>query len=85
MGKKERETEVVGTLLNTIRVKLETMPVRNSKIMKSFEVLDHLETSVEKQHDKMAIESMVTFLSSITIAPIKQELAQLKQHLQISF
>ena len=85
MGKKERESEVVGTLLNAIRVKLETMPVRNSKIMKSFEVLDHIETSVEKQHDKMAIESMVTFLSSITIAPIKQELTQLKQHLQISF
>ena len=85
MAKKERETEVVGTLLNTIRVKLETMPVRNSKIMKSFEVLDHLETSVEKQHDKMAIESMITFLSSITIAPIKQELTQLKQHLRISF
>ena len=85
MERKELETEVVGTLLNTIRVKLETMPVRNSKIMKSFEVLDQLETSVEKQHDKMAIESMVTFLSSITIAPIKQELSQLKQHLRISF
>jgi|SRR3954469_10693360 hypothetical protein len=85
MGKNNQETEVVGKLLNTIRVKLETMPVRNSKIMKSFEVLDHLETSVEKQHDKMAVESMVTFLSSITIAPIKQELNQLKQHLRISF
>lgn len=84
MEKNVHETEAVGNLLKTIRVKLETMPVRNSKIMKSFEVLDRLETLVGKHHDKLVIESLITFLASITIAPIKQELNQLKQHLQIS-
>ncbi|WP_394239331.1 hypothetical protein [Niallia oryzisoli] len=83
--KKEHETEAVGNLLSTIRVKLETMPVRNSKIMKSFEILDRLETLIGKQQDKLAIESSVNFLSSITLAPIKPEINQLKQHLRLGF
>ncbi|KAA9014486.1 hypothetical protein [Niallia endozanthoxylica] len=82
---KKNETEAVGKLLNVIRVKLETMPVRNSKIMKSFEILDRLETLVGKQQDILAIESSVNFLSSITLAPIKPEIKQLKQHLQLGF
>lgn len=84
MEKQKHETEAVGNLLNTIRVKLETLPVRNSKIMKSFEILDRLETEtlVKKPHDQMAVERLVNFLASITLAPIKQELNQLKQHLQ---
>lgn len=82
---KKNETEAVGKLLNTIRVKLEKMPVRNSKIMKSFEILDRLETLVGKQHDKLAIESSVNFLSSITLAPIKPEIKQLKQQLRLGF
>lgn len=77
------EKETVGTLLNSIRVKLETMPVRNSKIMKSFEVLDHLEGELGKQQDKLTIEKWINFLSSITLAPIKQDLKQLKQHLSL--
>ncbi|WP_071393200.1 hypothetical protein [Bacillus tuaregi] len=81
---KKNDTEV-GNLLNTIRVKLETMPVRNSKIMKSFEILDRLEALVGKQQDKLAIESSVNFLSSITLAPIKPEINQLKQHLRLGF
>jgi len=82
---KKNETEAVGKLLKAIRVKLETMPVRNSKIMKSFEILDRLETLVGKQQDTLAIESSVNFLSSITLAPIKPEIKQLKQHLQLGF
>lgn len=82
--KKELEFENVGNLLKTIRVKLESMPVRNSKIMKSPEILDTLETLVVKQQDKLAIEKLVTFLASITLAPIKQEVNLLKQHLKIS-
>ncbi|MCQ6274525.1 hypothetical protein JMM81_06010 [Bacillus sp. V3B] len=80
----KHETEAVGKLLNAIRVKLETLPVRNSKIMKSFEILDRLETEalVGKPQDKMAIERLIIFLASITLAPIKQELNQLNQHLQ---
>lgn len=77
------EKETVGKLLNTIRVKLETMPVRNSKIMKSFEVLDHLEGEIRKQQDRFAIEKWINFLSSITLAPIKQDLNQLKRHLSL--
>ncbi|WP_338471102.1 hypothetical protein R4Z10_20385 [Niallia sp. XMNu-256] len=82
--KKDQEFETVGHLLKRIRIKLETMPVRNSKIMKSPEILDTLETMVVKQHDKLAIEKLVTFLASITLAPIKKEVNQLKQHLNIS-
>ena len=84
MEKNEHETEAVGKLLRSIRVKLETMPVRNSKIMKSFEVLDSLETLVAKQQDKRTIERLIIFLASITLAPIRQEIKQLKQHLRIS-
>jgi hypothetical protein len=79
----EMENEAVKTLLQTIRVKLETIPVRNSKIMKSFEILDRLETLVGNQQDKLAIEKLINFLSSITLAPIRQDLKQLKQHLQM--
>lgn len=84
MEKNQHETEAVDILLNTIRVKLKTLPVRNSKIMKSVEILDRLETEslVEKPQDKMALERLITFLASITLAPIKQELNQLQQHLQ---
>lgn len=77
------EKETIKKLLNSIRVKLETMPVRNSKIMKSFEVLDHLEGEISKEQDRTAIEKWITFLSSITLAPIKQDLKQLKQHLSL--
>lgn len=84
VDRKEQEFEVVGNLLKTIRVKLESMPVRNSKIMKSPEILDTLETLVVKQQDRLAIEKLVTFLASITLAPIKKEVKQLKQHLKIS-
>jgi hypothetical protein len=83
MKKNEHENEAVGKLLNSIRVKLETMPVRNSKIMKSFEVLDHLEGWIGKQQDKLAIEKLITFLASITLAPIRQDIKQLKQHLSL--
>jgi len=82
--KNELEFETVGSLLSTIRKKLESMPVRNSKIMKSPEILDKLETLVDKQHDKLAVEKLVTFLASITLAPIKKEVNLLKQHLNIS-
>ncbi|WP_428910163.1 hypothetical protein [Niallia sp. Krafla_26] len=82
--KREQEFETVGHLLKSIRVKLDSMPVRNSKIMKSPEILDTLETLVDKQHDKLAVEKLVTFLASITIAPIKKEINLLKQHLKIS-
>jgi hypothetical protein len=81
--RREQEFETVGNLLSTIRVKLESMPVRNSKIMKSPEILDTLETLVDKQQDKLAIEKLVTFLGSITLAPIKKEINLLKQHLNI--
>ena len=86
MTKSGHEVETVGKLINTIRVKLDSMPVRNSKIMKSSEILDQLETEAlaEKQSNKMAVESLVTFLASITIAPIKQEIKQLKRHLNLS-
>nr|WP_295971491.1 hypothetical protein [uncultured Bacillus sp.] len=77
------ENEIVGKLLHSIRVKLETMPVRNSKIMKSFEVLEHLEGEIGRQHDRLAIEKLINFLSSIALAPIKQDLHQLKQHLSL--
>ncbi len=80
--KKELEFETVGNLLKTIRIKLESMPVRNSKIMKSPEVLDTLENLLVKQQDKLAIEKLVTFLASITLAPIKKEVNLLKQHLK---
>ena len=83
MNKNEHETEAVGKLLNSIRVKLETMPVRNSKIMKSFEILDHLEGMIGKHQDKRAMEKLVTFLASITLAPIRQDIHQLKQHLSL--
>lgn len=82
--KREHEVETVDHLINTIRVKLETMPVRNSKIMKSPEILDTLETLVAKQQDQLAIEKLVNFLASITLAPIKKEINLLKQHLNIS-
>lgn len=84
MEKKEHEFETVNHILSTIRVKLESMPVRNSKIMKSPEILDTLETLVDKQQDPLAIEKLVTFLASITLAPIKKEINLLKQHLNIS-
>ena len=83
VNKNEHEKEAVGKVLNSIRVKLETMPVRNSKIMKSFEVLDHLEGMIGKQPDKLAMEKLITFLGSITIAPIRSDLNQLKQHLSL--
>ncbi len=82
--KREQEFETVGNLLITIREKLESMPVRNSKIMKSPEILDTLETLVDRQHDKLAIEKLVTFLASITLAPIKKEVNLLKQHFNLS-
>ena len=83
--KKITEFETVNHLLSTIRVKLESMPVRNSKIMKSPEILDTLENFlVDKQQDQLAIEKLVTFLASITLAPIKKEINLLKQHLNIS-
>jgi hypothetical protein len=52
--------------------------------MKSPEILDTLETLVDKQQDQLAIEKLVTFLASITLAPIKKEINLLKQHLNIS-
>lgn len=85
MVRNEQELEAVGRLIKAIRVKLESMPVRNSKIMKSPEVLDRLETLVDNHHDILAIEKLVTFLGSITLAPIKQEINQLKHHLKISY
>jgi len=83
--KSEMELEAVGKIIKTIRLKLESMPVRNSKIMKSPEVLDRLETLVDNHHDRLAIEKLVNFLGSITLAPIKQEITQLKHHLKISY
>ncbi|MBP3039182.1 TetR/AcrR family transcriptional regulator [Bacillaceae bacterium Marseille-Q3522] len=83
MKKNENETELAVQIVRNIRMKLEMSPVRNSKIMKSFEILDRLESIIGNQHDLLVVESLITYLASISIAPIKNEVKQLKQQIHL--